>query len=229
MSEIFDKLKAPFAPDKIHWRVGSTTGDKKRGMALAYLDARDVMERLDEVVGPENWQARYPHANGKTCCEIGIKCGDEWVWKANGAGDTDIEGEKGAFSGAFKRAAVLWGIGRYLYDLPSPWVDLDQYKKIKPEELSRLQQMTGGPAASEPTAKQGPTPEQAKDHARLEANAKAIAECLDAADGPLEIDRIMKDRAETLRQIMTYKPAWHKALVDKAEKRKQQMVAESPI
>jgi hypothetical protein len=66
-------LTAPFPPERISWRVGSTAADKKRGMALAYIDARDVMERLDAVCGPENWQSRYPHAEGKTVCELAIR------------------------------------------------------------------------------------------------------------------------------------------------------------
>jgi len=115
-------LSAEFPRDAISWRSQSMTADGSKALALAYIDARDVMRRLDDVCGPENWQCRYPHAGSKTICEIGIKLGDEWVWKANGAGDTDIEAEKGAISDAFKRAAVLWGVGRYLYDLPAPWV-----------------------------------------------------------------------------------------------------------
>jgi hypothetical protein len=121
MTDFFKRLAAPFPAQQVSWRVGSTNKDKTKGMALAYLDARDVMERLDTVCGPENWQTRYPFAG---CCELGIKVGGEWVWKTNGAGATDIEAEKGQFSDAFKRAAVLWGIGRYLYSLPSPWVEL---------------------------------------------------------------------------------------------------------
>jgi len=123
--DIFQRLAAPFPAHLVSWRVGSTTGDKSKGMALAFIDARDVMERLDDVCSPAGWQCRYPHANGKTVCEIGLKVGDEWIWKADGAGDTDVEKEKGALSDAFKRAAVRWGIGRYLYHLPSPWVDLE--------------------------------------------------------------------------------------------------------
>lgn len=141
---IFDELAAPFPADRVSWRVGSTTGDKTRGMALAYIDARDVMDRLDAVVGPDGWQCRYPHANGKTVCEIGIRLNGEWVWKADGAGDTDYEAEKGALSDAFKRAAVRWGIGRYLYDLDSPWVAVEQKGKtyvIKAEEHVRLRKV----------------------------------------------------------------------------------------
>jgi len=124
------RLRRHFSPDDIDWRVGATNADKTKGMALAYIDARHVMDRLDEVLGPENWQCRYPHAGNKTVCEIGIliREGSEegWVWKADGAGDTDVEAAKGALSDALKRAAVRWGIGRYLYSLDSPWVALEQ-------------------------------------------------------------------------------------------------------
>lgn len=149
---IFDQLKAPFQPSQISWRIGSTTADKKRGMALAYIDARDVMDRLDEVCGPDGWQCAYPHANGKTVCAIGIRVcregeGFEWVWKSDGAGDSDVEAEKGALSDAFKRSAVRWGIGRYLYHLTSPWVEITaagRSFKITDEEMLRLEKLLGG-------------------------------------------------------------------------------------
>ena len=143
MNTIFEQLSAPFSIDEIEWRIGATSGDKSKGMALAYIDARAVMERLDKIVGPDKWQRRYPFANGKTCCEIGIKLDNEWVWKSDGAGDTDHEGVKGAFSDAFKRAAVNWGIGRYLYDLDAPWVPIEQKGRsyiIPPEGLKKLRQ-----------------------------------------------------------------------------------------
>ena len=140
-------LKAPFPPDCISWRVGATNKDKSKGIALAYIDARDVMQRLDEVCGPENWQCDYPHAGQKTVCRIGIRLNGEWVWKANGAGDTDIEADKGALSDAFKRAGVLWGIGQYLYELDSPWVALEQKGRthiIAKQEYTRLHKLVGG-------------------------------------------------------------------------------------
>lgn len=160
----FAKLTAPIAPDRVSWRVGSTTGDKTKGMALAYIDARDVMQRLDEVCGPAGWQCRYSHANGKTVCDIGIKCDAEWVWKADGAGDSDVEKEKGALSDAFKRAAVRWGIGRYLYDLDSPWVRLKAVGKsyaIDDGEYARLRSLLGGKKAPAPVSAP-PAPEKPK-------------------------------------------------------------------
>ena len=121
------ELSAPFEPHQISWRVGPTNKDKTSGIALAYLTARDVMDRFDKVCGLENVQVEYPFEG---CCRIGIKLAvqvgietpvSEWVWKSNGAGPSGMEGEKGRYSGAFKRAAVLWGVGRYLYDLPNTW------------------------------------------------------------------------------------------------------------
>ena len=135
-------LAAPFPVNQIEWRVGSTNGEKTQGIALAYIDARLVMERLDAVCGVEGWQNKHPHANGKTSCAIGIKIGDEWVWKENGAGDSAVEAEKGAFSDSFKRAAVQWGIGRYLYDMPNIWVDLEpagRSHKIKANQYAKLE------------------------------------------------------------------------------------------
>ena len=134
-------LYKPFPETSIHWRIGSTNkrktpdGKPTKGIPLAYIDARDVMERLDTVCGPENWQCRYPYQG---CCEIGIRINGEWVWKADGAGQSDIEAEKGQYSDAFKRAAVKWGVGQYLYDLPNIWVDMDNYGK--PKEQPKLPQ-----------------------------------------------------------------------------------------
>ncbi|MBW3095674.1 Rad52/Rad22 family DNA repair protein [Pseudohoeflea coraliihabitans] len=121
-SDEIKMLAAEFPRDAVHWRAQSVTKDGTKAMALAYIDSRDVQDRLDQVCGMDGWQCRYSHAEIKTICEIGIKVDDEWIWKADGAGDTQVEAQKGAISDAFKRAAVKWGIGRYLYDMPTTWV-----------------------------------------------------------------------------------------------------------
>lgn len=145
LNELFTRLAEPFPADAVSWRVGSTTQDKTKGMALAYLDARDVMDRLDLVCGPAGWERRHPHVGGTTTCEIAIWVeGRGWIVKSDGAGDTQVEAEKGSLSDAFKRAAVNWGIGRYLYGLPSPWVELESAgrgQKIKASEYAKLRQV----------------------------------------------------------------------------------------
>lgn len=183
MSDIFEQLAAPFDPSEVDWRVGSTTKDKTKGMALCYVDARTVMDRLDTVCGPAGWQCRYVIEGSKTVCEIGIKCGDEWVWKADGAGDSDIEAEKGALSDAFKRAAVRWGIGRYLYNLKSPWVPLKAFGNsfvIADEAKPQLDALLRGNMPKPPAP---PKPEQPKRTPKSFVNdaIKAIGTLTDAA------------------------------------------------
>lgn len=124
------KLECPFPAASVSWRIGRKAKDGKTAMLLAYIDARDVMERLDNACGFGNWQCRYNMADaGVLICEVGIRVDGEWLWRANGAGDTQVEAEKGKCSDAFKRAAVLWGIGRYLYGLPSPRVAINEWGK----------------------------------------------------------------------------------------------------
>lgn len=125
------QLKNPFNPNQLKWRVGATNKEKTKGIALAYLDAREVMKRLDDVCGPDRWQTKLTRTGEGFTCEIGIKFDTEWVWKSNSAGDTKVEPIKGGSSDAFKRAAAVWGVGRYLYYLPNVWVAIDEYKKLK--------------------------------------------------------------------------------------------------
>lgn len=127
MQPLFKKLRAPFPTDNLSFRPGATTKDKTKAIALAYIDARDVMQRLDEFVGPENWQCRYPFSG---CCELSLKIDGEWITKTNCADQSNIEGVKGQASDSFKRAGVLWGIAQYLYDAPNKWYVLDEYKKF---------------------------------------------------------------------------------------------------
>jgi hypothetical protein len=212
---MFEKLKAPFPPEKISWRVGSTNkkawerdnAKRKTGIALAYIDARDVMERLDEVCGPQAWQALYPHANGKTSCKIGINIEPpsnhpEWVWKENGAGDSDVEAEKGAFSDAFKRAAVLWGIGRYLYDMPNIWVDLDDRWQIEKGEIEKklypaLLKLTAGKIPEKPKEEKFTKAQQSLQQSFL----SRLAECQDE----IAIETLLEEmgaKIDTLPSVM---------------------------
>ncbi len=128
-TEELKMLAAEFDKADIHWRAQSLTRDGKKALALAYLDARNVMDRLDQICGMENWQDRYEVHGNKTICYISIKIGDEWVTKSDGAGDTKVEAEKGSISDAFKRAAVKWGIGRYLYSLDAVWCPCETYER----------------------------------------------------------------------------------------------------
>lgn len=121
--ESFDALALPFAEEHIEWRVGNFTKDKMKATVLPYITARAVQDRLDSVCGPGSWRDSYTpiYDNGKIAgfvCTLEIEVSDGvWVAKSDVADTSDIEALKGGVSGALKRAAVKWGIGRYLYDL----------------------------------------------------------------------------------------------------------------
>ncbi len=128
MPEInFSALHEPFEHYDIEWRVqqAGKSGEKIWARVLAYIQARAIQNRLDTVAGPHRWQVKYrPMGNG-IICEIGIMVQPGvWVWKEDGAEQTDIEAFKGGISSAMKRAAVLWGVGRYLYDLDAGFAQI---------------------------------------------------------------------------------------------------------
>lgn len=147
--ELFDALSAPFPAEYVEWRVGATNqkwrkeGEPLKGTPLCYIDARCVMDRLDTVCGPDGWQNNYSAGvNGSIVCNLGICMpGGAWLWKADGAGATDMEGEKGMLSDALKRAAVRWGVGRYLYEIKAPKIELEDRGAIPKEAYKKLEEL----------------------------------------------------------------------------------------
>lgn len=169
VDEMVKALRAPLPVDEIYWRVGAKTQDKSRGLALAYMDARGVMNRLDEVFGVEHWQDAYVETpTNRIICTLSVRFTDEWIQKSDGAGMTDVEGEKGAISDALKRTAVKFGIGRYLYHLPAVWVPIESYGRshriVRGEEpeLPEWARPAGAPPAGQKKAPEltEPTQEQ---------------------------------------------------------------------
>lgn len=106
------------------WRVQSA--NQWGASCVAYIDARFVQDLLDEVCGAENWQVKFEEHKGNLFASIGIKCKtiidvktgnytEHWVWKSDCGTESAVEKEKGEASDSFKRAGVMWGIGRFLY------------------------------------------------------------------------------------------------------------------
>jgi len=134
-AESLERLSRVFQEHDLEWRVqscGVTSGGKPWAKVLCYVTNRAIMNRLDEVCGPEGWKNEYRdwHQLGSSrpsetsqLCGISIKVGDEWITKWDGAQCSDFEPIKGGLSDAMKRAAVQWGIGRYLYELPVTFAD----------------------------------------------------------------------------------------------------------
>lgn len=155
----FEAFGKPFPASDVSWKVQVTSRDKKSGKVVPYLDARAISDRLDEVVGQYNWKDSYgqwhcyteepkdeskkPKKVNSQLCTISIYDDErnEWISKTDGAENTDIEPIKGGLSDSFKRCAVKWNIGRYLYNFEAVWVNLaDEYGRrvIAKEEYQRL-------------------------------------------------------------------------------------------
>ena len=127
---LYKALCAPFHPRAIRWRVKQVY--ESTASAMPYVNSRDVQDRLDSVLGMGRWQCdTKPIGENRVAAGIGVYLGDElgWVWKWDGAGETAIEGNKGAFSDSFKRAAVKWGVARYLYNIIPEYIPAETYMK----------------------------------------------------------------------------------------------------
>jgi len=108
------------------WRVQSI--NDYNAVCVAYIDSRDVQDLLDEVCGPENWQSDYKEVKGNVYSGLAVKIGDDWVWKWDCGTESKTEAEKGEASDSFKRAAVKWGVGRFLYALEIKKLKVTKYK-----------------------------------------------------------------------------------------------------
>jgi hypothetical protein len=129
---IQEQFAAPFHPDEVGFKPQSVKGN--RAMAIAYIDARCVEDRLDSVVGVDGWQDAYDVLpDGSVVCRLSVKIGEEWITKSDvGSPSSQPDGGdrmKAAFSDALKRAAIKFGIGRYLYSLDAVWCDYDPVKR----------------------------------------------------------------------------------------------------
>lgn len=132
VEELTEALAAPFDSREVKFKPAVVSGN--RALALAYVDARVIQDRLDDVLGVAGWQDEYESLpDGSVVCRLRLRLGDEWITKMDVGGPSEQPDEgdrrKAAFSDALKRAAVKFGVGRYLYRLQSQWVDYDPRKK----------------------------------------------------------------------------------------------------
>ncbi len=140
-NKFLEALGQPFPYSDVNWRMQYVDKEKVEGFAVPYLDARAIADRLDEVVGQNNWKDSYipwhtyvekTEDKGKVTtkqiqsqiCVLSIYDEErkEWIEKSDGAENTDFESIKGGISDAFKRAAVKWNVGRYMYRMKPVWI-----------------------------------------------------------------------------------------------------------
>src|SRR5579883_923141 len=167
VEELTEALAAPFDAREVKFKPAVVNGN--RALALAYVDARVIQDRLDEVLGVTGWQDDYECLpDGSVVCRLRLRIGEEWITKMDVGGQSEQPDEgdrrKAAFSDALKRAAVKFGIGRYLYRLPEQWVDYDPKRKtfVRAPALPRSAiPMKEAPAKPAPAAAPPPAPAKA--------------------------------------------------------------------
>ncbi|HXG11842.1 MAG TPA: Rad52/Rad22 family DNA repair protein [Gemmataceae bacterium] len=172
-------LAAPFDPSEIRFKPGAVSGN--RALALAYVDARVIQDRLDEVLGVMGWQDDYEWLDdGSVVCRLKVRIGNEWITKCDVGGPSEQPDEgdrrKAAFSDALKRAAVKFGVGRYLYRLPGQWVAYDPQRRqfVHPPRVP-VAPAVESPARRPAPPTAGPLPASAKLPTSPPASAKQPA------------------------------------------------------
>jgi hypothetical protein len=111
--DLFAALAAPFDPQEVRVR-------SQAGRQLHYITTRTAMNRLDDVLGPENWWDEYAPGENSVMCRLTVRLPDgQTITKADAGGYAGMpdsgDDDKSGFSDAFKRAASKFGVGRYLY------------------------------------------------------------------------------------------------------------------
>jgi hypothetical protein len=129
--EIRALLDAPFGDDEVKFKPQAVKDG--RAMAVPYVDARTVMDRLDDVFGVGGWQTSYRECNAGIVCSLTVMIDGVWITHEDSGGQSEQPDEgdrqKSAFSDSLKRAAVQLGVGRYLYRQKPQWVDYDAQKR----------------------------------------------------------------------------------------------------
>lgn len=105
-------------PIEYKWKLQSYTKDKSKAMCVAYIDARMVTQRLNEVC-VHGYHREHFSIGNDVYCRIGLIMPDGTViWRSDaGESENDTERAKTAASDSFKRAAKEFGLGLFLYEL----------------------------------------------------------------------------------------------------------------
>ena len=77
VKEIAEKLKAYFPEEDIQWRITATTQDKTKGLAVPYIDTRDIQRRLDDTVGIDGWKIKKKNIEDGLICRLSLKLNNQ--------------------------------------------------------------------------------------------------------------------------------------------------------
>lgn len=140
MNQILKLLALPFHPSRVTWRPGAINADLDKALAVAHADLRAYQNRLDEVCGLD-WAVSYTPWGERIICHLTI---NGITRSSTGEPDSDAErreeSAQAAEEVAFKRACAMFGLGRYLDNLPELWTEYDaEARRFTEKSRARLQ------------------------------------------------------------------------------------------
>jgi hypothetical protein len=127
--QLFKDLRKPFHPSIVEWKPGALNQDRTKALAMPFADVRTYQDRLDQVCALR-WSVTFTPWGERLICHLTI----DGVTRSS-TGEGDSQAERAEFAGtaaeaqAFKRACSAFGLGRYLYSLPTLWVEYDAGSK----------------------------------------------------------------------------------------------------
>jgi hypothetical protein len=118
-----DEVFGPFGWENEYKEWKAIRPDISEG--IIFTASKDADPAKDQKAVKNFMDDYYGHSQ---LCGISIKNPEtnEFITKWDGAEDTDIEPTKGGLSDSMKRAGVQWGIGRYLYEIETKWVEIEK-------------------------------------------------------------------------------------------------------
>ena len=135
LAQVVNELSKPL-PFK--WKLQSYTKKKDKALCVAYIDSRTVTKRLNEVA-VYGWHREHFSIGVDTYCRLGLVMPDNTIqWRSDvGESDNATEKAKTSSSDSYKRAAINFGLGLFLYDMDIITLPVVQegtfYNIVKPD------------------------------------------------------------------------------------------------
>lgn len=147
-------LSAPFDRNTIGVKVQRYSGDKTKASLVLYLQHTDAYSRIEQVDPAWSFEVLDEQRHG----EVFVTRGRLTIKGVSRTNVGDGNEPKGAASDAIKRCAMLFGVGRYLYDTETVWVPYneltDKYKQFTYADFEKALR----PNQEKPPVGQGPSP-----------------------------------------------------------------------
>jgi Rad52/22 family double-strand break repair protein len=181
---LFAALAAPFDASELKLR-------SQAGRQMPYVTARTIMNRLDAVLGPENWWDDFVPLEHSVICRMTIRLPDGTILtKCDAGGYAGLadpgDDDKSGFADAFKRTAVKFGVGRYLYRDGVP-----SFARDEPKNSARLEPNSGAGEAKpreviSPASASPPSPRATEEGAGAPRTGRALFAWTKNQDGKFE-------------------------------------------